>query len=162
MDPFHGPSRPRRVEGGIRARSRSGEIGATWWSRRWLEVLDSFGWADRLHRGRIYARRGQVLDVRVGSGKATAQVQGSRPRPYRVEIALRPLTTKQWEVVAATMASRASFAARLLSGEVPPEVVEVFRAAKAPLVPDSQRDFGTRCSCPDPAACCIAVSARCW
>ncbi|MGH7150635.1 MAG: SWIM zinc finger family protein [Planctomycetota bacterium] len=155
----YGPSRPRRVEGGIQARSRSGEIGATWWSRRWLEVLDSFGWADRLHRGRSYARRGQVLDFRIGPGRASARVQGSRRRPYRVEIALLRLSPAQWRVVCAAMASRAAFAARLLSGEVPPEAEEVFRAADAPLFPGSRRDFEARCSCPDRVGICKHVAA---
>ncbi|HKB16956.1 MAG TPA: hypothetical protein VKF62_12895, partial [Planctomycetota bacterium] len=125
---FYGTSRPRRVEGGIRAASRSGEIGATWWSKRWLEVLESFGWADRLHRGRSYARRGQVLDFRVSPGRASARVQGSRARPYLVGIALPRLAPAQWRVVSAGMAARAAFAARLLTGEVPPEAEEVFAA----------------------------------
>ncbi len=154
-----GFSRPRRVNGGIKARSRSGEIGASWWSKRWLEVLHSFGWADRLHRGRSYARRGQVLDFRVEPGRATAQVQGSRPRPYRVEISLRRLSAGQWKVVSAAMASRAAFAARLLSGEVPPEAEEVFRGARAPLFPGSERDFVAACSCLDRAGICKHVAA---
>jgi uncharacterized Zn finger protein len=147
------------VKGGIRARSRSGEIGGTWWSKRWLEVLHSFGWSDRLHRGRSYARRGHVLDFRIEPGRATAQVQGSRPKPYRVEIALRRLSPRQWRVVSAAMASRAAFAARLLSGEVPPEAEEVFRGAKAPLFPGSERDFAAACSCPDRAGICKHVAA---
>ena len=153
------PAGPRRVKGGIKARSRSGEIGTTWWSKRWLEVLHSFGWSDRLHRGRSYARRGQVLDFRIDPGRATAQVQGSRPAPYRVEIALRRLAPKQWKAVAAAMASRAAFAARLLSGEVPPEAEEVFRGVKAPLFPESKGDFEADCSCPDWAEICKHIAA---
>ena len=40
----------------------------------------------RLARGRNYARRGQVLGFEISCGYVTAQVQGSRPRPYRVRI----------------------------------------------------------------------------
>ena len=51
---------PVRVEGGIRARSKRGSIGEQWWSRRFIDVLESFGMSGRLARGRNYARRGQV------------------------------------------------------------------------------------------------------
>ena len=46
------PSSPREVEGGLALASRRGAIGRTWWSKRWIEVLESFGWASRLQRGR--------------------------------------------------------------------------------------------------------------
>ena len=77
------PTGPRPVEGGIRARSRRGDIGETWWSRRFIAILESFGMGSRLARGQHYARRGQVMDLEVGPGVVQARVQGSRPRPYQ-------------------------------------------------------------------------------
>ena len=38
--PPYGPPRP--VEGGIRARTERGTIGERWWSRRFVDVLESF------------------------------------------------------------------------------------------------------------------------
>src|ERR1700684_2426590 len=92
-------SRPRRVEGGIKARSKRGAIGAQWWSRRFIDVLESFGMSGRLARGRAYARAGQVLDFELSQGKVTARVQGSRVRPSQVRIGVLPLTTAQWRTV---------------------------------------------------------------
>ena len=69
---------PRRVEGGIKARSKRGAIGETWWSRRFIDVLESYGMSGRLSRGRSYARAGQVLDFELTQGKVSARVQGSR------------------------------------------------------------------------------------
>jgi len=40
----------------------------------------------RLARGREYAHGGAVVDIEVGPGLTTATVQGSRPRPYLVEL----------------------------------------------------------------------------
>src|ERR1700730_19436141 len=74
-------SRPRQVEGGIKARSRKGDIGETWWSKRFIEVLESFDFSSRLQRGRSYARRGQVLELKVSAGEGKARVQGSRGGP---------------------------------------------------------------------------------
>ena len=39
------PSRPRKAVGGIKARSKRGSIGEQWWSRRFIDVLESFGLA---------------------------------------------------------------------------------------------------------------------
>ncbi|MBI2930475.1 MAG: SWIM zinc finger family protein [Planctomycetes bacterium] len=156
---WYAPSRPREAKGGIKARSRAGRIGSTWWSQRWLQVLDSFGWTNRLARGRSYARRGQVLDFKIEAGRVTADVQGSRPDPYDVEIKLKQLTAKQWDAVVAAMGAKASFAAKLLAGTLPPEAEDVFKAADVPLFPRSGRDFDADCSCPDSADCCKHIAA---
>ncbi len=71
-----------RLTGGIKARSKRGSIGEQWWSRRFIDVLESFGLQSRLSRGRNYARSGQVLSLDIGTGHVTAQVQGSRVKPY--------------------------------------------------------------------------------
>jgi len=47
-----------KVEGGIKAQSTRGAIGESWWSKRFLSVLESFAMGGRLTRGRSYARAG--------------------------------------------------------------------------------------------------------
>ena len=59
------PSRPREAKGGIRAHSKRGGFGESWWARRWVSVLEGFDLGARLGRGRSYARRGQVLDIAI-------------------------------------------------------------------------------------------------
>src|ERR1700733_16244734 len=113
------PARPIRVEGGIKAVSRRGAIGEQWWSRRLIDVLESYGMSGRLARGRNYARAGQVLNFKLTQGKVTAQVQGSRVRPYDVRIGVLPLTKAQWKRVTERLASQALFRAKLLAGGVP-------------------------------------------
>lgn len=76
-------SRPLPAEGGIVARSRRGPIGERWWSRRFIELLESFGVGSRLRRGRSYARSGQVTELEVEPGIVLARVQGTRFTPYR-------------------------------------------------------------------------------
>ena len=41
----------------------------TWWGRQWIDVLEAFGWANRLERGRRYARNGSVLELNIEKGK---------------------------------------------------------------------------------------------
>jgi uncharacterized Zn finger protein len=50
---------------GIRARNKRGSIGTRWWSRRFIDLVESFADKGRLQRGRTYARKGNVLDLRV-------------------------------------------------------------------------------------------------
>jgi uncharacterized Zn finger protein len=153
---------PISVEGGVRARSRRGSIGEQWWSRRFIDVLESFGMAGRLARGRNYARRGQVIAFEISCGYVTAQVQGSRPKPYRVRIAVTPLTTPQWRTVEQALAAQALFRARLLAGEMPREIEEVFADCGTPLFPRSVRDLEMSCSCPDWGVPCKHLAAVCY
>jgi uncharacterized Zn finger protein len=156
------PSRPIRVEGGIKARSKRGAIGEQWWSLRFIDVLESFGMKSRLARGRNYARSGQVLDLQISSGYVKAQVQGSRAKPYRVQLQVLPLTTGQWRTVEAALAARALFRAKLLAGEMPPEIEQVFADCGTPLFPRSERDLEMSCSCPDWGVPCKHLAAVCY
>ncbi|MFY1583069.1 hypothetical protein ACN267_01040 [Micromonospora sp. WMMD734] len=148
-----------RVDGGLRARSTRGAIGVSWWSRRFLEVLESFALGTRLTRGRAYARRGQVLRLDVSPGRVEASVQGSRPRPYPVTIALPPFPDALWDRVERELAGQAFFSARLLAGDLPAELEEVFAAAGAPLFPRSVGELTQRCGCPDVAVPCKHLAA---
>ena len=156
------PARPIRVDGGIKARSKRGAIGEQWWSRRFISVLESYGMSGRLARGRSYARAGQVLDFELSQGKVTARVQGSRVRPYQVRIGVLPLTTAQWRRVQDRLASQALFRAKLLAGEMPHEIEEVFAECGTPLFPRSPADLDMHCSCPDWEVPCKHLAAVCY
>ncbi|MCW3840323.1 SWIM zinc finger family protein [Micromonospora yasonensis] len=150
---------PRRVDGGLRARSTRGAIGRSWWSRRFLEVLESFALGTRLTRGRAYARKGQVLRLDVAPGRVTANVQGSRPDPYPVRIGLAAYPDEVWDRIEADLAGQAFFSARLLAGDLPPELEQLFAAAGAPLFPADVDELDQRCGCPDFAVPCKHLAA---
>lgn len=152
------PSRPRPADG-IRARSRRGDIGETWWSKRFIEILESFDIGTRLTRGRRYARAGQVLVLDVSPGEVISRVQGSRAAPYGVRIGVLPLPEKDWARAEEAMASRALFLAKLLAGEMPRDIEEAFNACRLSLFPTSPRDLTTDCTCPDWANPCKHIAA---
>ena len=156
---YYEPSRPRRVEGGIKTKSERGEIGETWWSKRWIKVLESFSMGTRLTRGRSYARQGQVISIDVEPGLVKAKVQGSQPRPYNVKIRLEPLSDQDWDKVTDAMASQAIFAAKLLAGEMPNNIEEAFASVHVSLFPTALRELNTDCSCPDWANPCKNIAA---
>lgn len=152
-------STPIPVEGGLQARSRRGAIGDTWWSQRFIAVLESLGIGGRLQRGKRYARTGQVLAMDIGPGQVTASVQGSRTRPYRVFIEARALTEFEWAAVETAMASNAGFVAPLLAGEMPHKIEEAFAGSSGSLFPASAADLDTACSCPDWENPCKHIAA---
>src|SRR4030042_1029899 len=90
------PSIPREAKGGIKAQSKRGTFGESWWARRWIAVLESFNIGARLGRGRSYARRGQVLSIEIDKGKVSAKVQGSRPKPYHIKLEVKTLSASDW------------------------------------------------------------------
>jgi uncharacterized Zn finger protein len=156
---YYPKGQPRRAVGGIKTRKERGAIGETWWSRRWVDVLEDLGMGARLARGRSYARQGQVLSIDIAPGLVTARVQGSRSRPYDIIIKLKPLTDRDWERVTEALAEQAIFAAKLLAGEMPTNIEEVFNAVHVSLFPTTQRDLVTDCSCPDWANPCKHIAA---
>ncbi|GAA4709834.1 SWIM zinc finger family protein [Phytohabitans rumicis] len=149
----------RRVEGGLKARSTRGAIGESWWSRRFLAVLESLAIGSRLTRGRSYARKGQVLSLAVAPGEVTASVQGSAVTPYAVRIGLAPFPPAVWDRIEAALAGQAIYSARLLAGDVPPELEELLAAQGTPLFPQAVADLSMRCSCPDQAVPCKHLAA---
>lgn len=156
---YYSENRPRKVAGGIKTRSDRGAIGETWWSRRWVKVLESLGMGTRLTRGRSYARQGQVLSIDIETGLVKAKVQGSMEKPYAIKICLHPLTNQDWEQVTDAMTSQAIFAAKLLAGEMPSNIEEAFEAAHLSLFPTAQEDLQTSCTCPDWANPCKHIAA---
>lgn len=152
-------SRPLPVEGGIVARSRRGTIGETWWSQRFIALLESFGVGSRLQRGRNYARRGQVTELEVEPGIVLAKVQGSRYTPYRVRLRSKQLSEQQWRRVEKALAGRALELAQLLAGEMPTGIEEVFAACRLTLFPRSGAELKASCTCPDWENPCKHIAA---
>lgn len=130
-----------------------------WWAQRWIDVLESFGWIRRLARARVYAREGNVLGIEFKGPKVFARVQGTAPEPYKVALSLDPFTDEQWSYVIEAMAERAIFSAKLLAGEMPQTIEEVFTANGLSLFPFTKFDIHSKCSCPDPANPCKHIGA---
>lgn len=162
MDRFHRfyePAKARPATGGIKSQSKRGSFGQSWWARRWIEVLESFDIGARLTRGKSYARRGQVLSIYIDKGLISAEVQGSRSRPYLVSISVKTLSAAQWKKVSKELSNQVIFAAQLLNGEMSPDIEGVFAGAGLSLFPEKRTDLKTKCSCPDWSNPCKHIAA---
>jgi hypothetical protein len=152
-------SKPRPIDGGIASRKQRGAMADTWWSKRLVDLLDSYGLGARMQRGRRYARQGQLVSFDMQPGLVVAQVQGSRSTPYLVSVQFPALDDQQWERVQDEIDARLQFAARLLAGEVPADLEDVFARAGVPLLPRRWNDLRASCSCPDWEIPCKHVAA---
>jgi uncharacterized Zn finger protein len=151
-----GRGRPHR---GRRPWQRRGRGSEHWWARRWTDVLESFEVGRRLGRGRLYARQGQVLELEIGEGFVTAQVQGSRDAPYLVRMRFSMLSSTDWKKVTKELAADPVLGPALASGQMPEGVEEVFDRLGLSLFPRANGDLKSACSCPDPANPCKHVAA---
>ncbi|MEV5956752.1 SWIM zinc finger family protein [Streptomyces sp. NPDC051987] len=130
----------------------------TWWGNAWVRALEE-GALDvkRLVRGRDYAARGHVDAITVTPGLVLAYVQGSRPRPYRVQVRLRPFGEDEWERLLETAADRPADIAALLDKELPQSLAE----CGVSLLP-GPGELEPRCSCPDFGHPCKHAAALCY
>ena len=153
------PSTPKKVIGGIKAQTKRGGFGQSWWAKRWIKRLEDFNIGARLGRGRSYARNGQVRSIKIEKGLVTAQVQGSRRRPYDIFIHINVLTPPQWKKLAGIFAGQAIITAKLLNGEMPQDIEGAFEGLGLSLFPDKPGDLQTDCSCPDWSNPCKHIAA---
>ncbi|MFF9494460.1 SWIM zinc finger family protein [Streptomyces flaveolus] len=130
----------------------------TWWGNAWVTALEE-GALDpkRLARGRGYAEQGHVDAITVTPGLVLAYVQGSRPRPYRVQVRLRTLGDADWERFLDTAAERPGHIAALLDKELPHSLAD----CGVPLLP-GPGDLAPQCSCPDSGHPCKHAAALCY
>ncbi|MFC8146650.1 SWIM zinc finger family protein [Streptomyces paradoxus] len=130
----------------------------SWWGNAWVGALEQ-GALDvkRLERGRGYAAQGHVDAITVTPGLVLAYVQGSRPRPYRVQVSLRTLDDSDWDRFLDAAADRPGHIAALLDKEMPHSLAE----CGVPLLP-GPGDLEPRCSCPDRGHPCKHAAALCY
>jgi len=156
---YYKPKPRIEAKGGIKSQSKRGAFGESWWAKRWIAVLESFNIGARLGRGRSYARSGQVLSIEIGKGEIKAAVQGSSPKPYSIKIKVKTIPAADWKRAAKALDREAIFAAKLLAGEMPQEIEQVFREVGLSLFPEKLHDLETSCSCPDWSNPCKHIAA---
>lgn len=142
------------------------QFSRTWWGKRFIEALERFTDSARLGRGRSYASNGKILEYEIAKNKITATVKGSinpyfgvykEPR-YKTTIEITPIAKTSWSKAIKYISSKASFVSKLLMNEVPDNIDDAFANLGLHLLPYSQKDFTTKCSCPDWANPCKHIA----
>jgi uncharacterized Zn finger protein len=143
-----------------------GQFSRTWWGQRFIEALEQFTDPARLGRGRSYASGGRILEYTLVKGTVTARVRGSinpyfgvyKEPIYKTSIKIKEITAADWKKAIRHIASRADLVTKLLMNEMPDTIEEAFSGLGLHLLPHSERDFVTDCSCPDWANPCKHIA----
>lgn len=134
-----------------------GATAKTFWGKAWCDNLERYSdYANRLPRGRTYARNGSVIDLKITAGEVRAQVMGSHL--YQVEVSVAPVPPKQWQAVGADCAGSIDSLVELLQGKFSKAVMERICKPGTGLFPQP-REIKFNCSCPDWASMCKHVAA---
>ncbi|NTW72794.1 MAG: hypothetical protein HGA49_11220 [Eubacteriaceae bacterium] len=134
-------------------------LAKNWWGKAWNLNLESYAdFGNRIARGRSYVRCNTVLDLKIFKGRVVAMVQGSRSKPYEVEIKIDTLSNEKWEQVTALCNHRIDSLEQLIEGKFPKELEVLFTERKYGMFP-SPKEIHFTCSCPDWANMCKHVAA---
>jgi uncharacterized Zn finger protein len=142
------------------------QFSRTWWGQRFIAALEQFTDPARLGRGRSYASGGRILDHKLANGTVTARVRGSinpyfgvyKEPIYRTSIKIKAISSADWTKAIRKIASRADLVTKLLMNEMPDTIEDAFSGLGLHLLPHSERDFETDCSCPDWANPCKHIA----
>lgn len=134
-------------------------IARTWWGKSWNRNLELYAdYSNRIGRGRSYVRHGAVLDLKIEAGKVDALVQGTRAKPYSVNIEIKPVARNIWENIKTASEGKLDSLKELLAGKFPKSLGELFTVQGNGLFP-SPKEITFSCSCPDWASMCKHVAA---
>jgi uncharacterized Zn finger protein len=133
------------------------KIASTFWGVAWCDNLERYSdFANRLPRGRTYARNGSVVDLLVTPGQVSAFVAGSDL--YSVKIAITRLASPRWKQLVGECAGKIGSLVGLLRGELSADVLAVLTRPGTGLFPEP-REIDMDCSCPDGAYLCKHLAA---
>jgi len=134
-------------------------IEKTWWGKAWNSNLESYSdYSNRIQRGRSYVRNGSVLDLKIEKGIVRALVQGSRAKPYEVDVRINRINEDLWKKIIKSCEGKIESLQELIDGKFPKALSELFTAKGNGLFP-SPKEIDFSCSCPDWASMCKHVAA---
>ncbi len=125
----------------------------TEWGQRWLAALDGLRPSlYKLEKGRTTVRRGDLSDLSIAEGRATARVAVGPKRAVRPTIDVPVIDAGTWRRVIGSLASEVRRSASIVQGELPADLDGVFADAGTTLLPEPT-DLGLRCTCPEDGLC---------
>jgi uncharacterized Zn finger protein len=130
---------------------------SSFWGQAWCENLERYSdFANRLPRGRTYARNGLVVDLQIERGRVKALVSGSEL--YRITIGIKTLPKPAWKRIKQDCSQSIHTLFDLLRGRFDRAIMERLTQRKGGLFPQPT-EIEMDCSCPDYAGLCKHLTA---
>ncbi len=140
---------PRRVRGGVKLKLKAGETPASWVTQRLLRVAEAGAESGIYKDGIEYARLGQTKRLTIEDTLCEGIIQGRSDKPYTATLGLVEFGAESQEKIIVAMADQVRYTAKLLAGELPSNIEDVFAPLGLKLFPAEPEDIEPRCSCPD-------------
>lgn len=132
-------------------------MATTYWGKAWCDNLEAYSdYANRLPRGRTYARNGSVIDLQIKEGKIEAIVSGSEI--YTITISIDTLARTLWNRLKAECSQSIASLIDLLQGRFDAGVMKRLAHPTEGLFP-RPKEIKMKCSCPDSAGLCKHLAA---
>ena len=132
-------------------------IAKTFWGKAWCGNLEAYSdYANRLPRGRSYARNGAVIDLQITDGEINALVLGSST--YAVKISIKAVSDQKWQNLVAECVGKIDSLIELLQGKMSKGLMQVMANCDNGLFPHP-KEIKFTCSCLDWADMCKHVVA---
>lgn len=127
------------------------------WGLRWCEHFeDMVGDANRMTRGRTYARNGSVCHLEIEGGDVQALVSGSWM--YRAALEFLPIDPAHWAELRNECRARFGASLEVMQGRMPDGMIELLYRPETGILPRT-REFKVGCDCPDYAGICKHLAA---
>lgn len=127
-----------------------------WWGKAWCNHLKKYAdYDNRIARGKSYVKNNLILDLKITDGKIDALVQGTRKKPYEVNINIKECSEEDIKVLQKKTLNNLASVDDLLNGKFPKELGDEF--LESSLFPN-YNDIDFNCSCPDWANMCKHIS----
>lgn len=133
------------------------KIADSFWGKAWCQNLENYSdWANRMPRGRTYARNGSIIDLKIVAGEITSLVSGSQM--YKIQIKVEKIKPTTWKAIRKDCAAKVGSLIDLMRGKLPEAVLTRLTSPKDGMFP-SPKEIKIQCSCPDWAVMCKHAAA---
>ena len=142
---------PRRVRHGIKLSSTE-RAAASWAGQRWMRIVELAAPGEAQREGLEYTSLGQTRRFETEAGLIKALIQGRMTRAYQTELRIESYESTQWDSIVGACVEQALFSAKLLSGQLPSSIEELFAPLGLKLFPNEPADVTPSCTCAEAKA----------
>lgn len=140
---------PRRVRGGVKLKNKSADGVQNWVTQRIMRVAEAGAAPDHYRDGLEYASLGQTKRLTIEDTLCEGIIQGRSDKPYTTTLSFEPFSIESQDQIIRAMGEQVRYAAKLLAGELPSNIEDVFAPLGLKLFPSEPTEIKPACSCPD-------------
>jgi len=149
----------------IKLSTKEGPVAKNWVGLRWMRFFESHTAPNTVAEGIALARQSVVRKLEISHGSVVALLHGRGEPKRQVKLALATYNHEVWEGLARSMADQSLFSAKLLAGDLPRDVEDLFAPLGLKLFPSEIDEVSIEVTGPQhdlqgvvtPDVCCVAA-----